>query len=866
MFRTACLLLLFTAELFFWMNKTDAFTIPCEASLKTVKRVTRCPSDSITYDEAVKAKNCSAVAAEAHACSSFEYHCVLSEDYEYAVEVCAPSFLIIGRVCAMFNRYRKGILRIEGKNCKECPYNYSSTFAYQYAECYANITKYYRKEIQQSSESTPTSIGISKDENMKDELNTPAAVLGSIAALLLVLLLILLVFFLRWKKRKGMPKDKNTEEMQMLTTATDNCSNNTTVNGGTGVHGKEPMQSGQEMTSYNVAVNGGPGRFYEQPLPSSQEISSNNVNKENRMYEDQGVKIKFTKLSNYLAESIPTEKLNIMRDLIIDSGYVKNKSSIENADSTRKCLRVLKDENLFTPTDVIFVQFLCRESNCSAQYEKCLEYAQDKKALCFYEKQTDDGSKNIKFHVQGILSNYNKKEIQEIKATVASIIGCDIQEVVEKAIRPSKSFLLILSMKEIYAAIMSELAEKDRLKLMKLNIDYLIDDLDNVHYMCSKEESMKSVKKNLSEYEKCIQRNFTFLEEELPEITTRMVKVLNVSNLSDISSCTGRRRQLSKLLKIILMEGRSACMGLFRVLEVELKRTDLIQKMKCRSTDIEKRGKPILFPRLRSLNITCLQKYEEMFYTELEPLDLCDLLFEESAIEIPAHDKITETRTRVKQTKYLLETVQENKNDCFHFFLYILQREEFQFIRNVLEEDASGIRGAELNETMGLQLRWGYQPENVAQQDFDWHIPFHDIEIGHTIPEQKDSEDLKTDSRGELSYEKSCHIVTGETKEMVDPVDIHIEAVNIKKKIKSNYKDVLEEMQNSLIRETLSNCSEDVAINKKIPGTRKQRMNEFLKSILNVDSCVISFEKTLRQNGLDQLLGDDADKLNTREL
>lgn len=50
----------------------------------------------------------------------------------------------------------------------------------------------------------------------------------------------------------------------------------------------------------------------------------------------------------------------------------------------------------------------------------------------------------------------------------------------------------------------------------------------------------------------------------------------------------------------------------------------------------------------------------------------------------------------------------------------------------------------EQNETMGLQLRWGYQPENVAQQDFDWHIPFHDIENGHTIPEQKDSEDLKT--------------------------------------------------------------------------------------------------------------------------
>lgn len=105
-------------------------------------------------------------------------------------------------------------------------------------------------------------------------------------------------------------------------------------------------------------------------------------------------------------------------------------------------------------------------------------------------------------------------------------------------------------------------------------------------------------------------------------------------------------------------------------------------------------GKPILSPRLRRLNITCLQKHKEMLLDELEPLDFCDLLFEERAIEIPVHDKITETSRRVKQTEYLLETVQENKNDCFHFFLYILQREEFQFIRSVLEEDTSGIGGS----------------------------------------------------------------------------------------------------------------------------------------------------------------------------
>lgn len=100
-------------------------------------------------------------------------------------------------------------------------------------------------------------------------------------------------------------------------------------------------------------------------------------------------------------------------------------------------------------------------------------------------------------------------------------------------------------------------------------------------------------------------------------------------------------------------------------------------------------GKPILSPRLRRLNITCLQKHKEMLLDELEPLDFCDLLFEERAIEIPVHDKITETSRRVKQTEYLLETVQENKNDCFHFFLYILQKEEYMSVLEKLKKPCS---------------------------------------------------------------------------------------------------------------------------------------------------------------------------------
>lgn len=94
-------------------------------------------------------------------------------------------------------------------------------------------------------------------------------------------------------------------------------------------------------------------------------------------------------------------------------------------------------------------------------------------------------------------------------------------------------------------------------------------------------------------------------------------------------------------------------------------------------------------PKLRGLEITCLQEHREVLHNELDPLYLCDLLFEERAITILAHDKITEVKQRQKQIKYLLRTVVENKNDCFYFFLYILQREEYEYIREKLEKPAS---------------------------------------------------------------------------------------------------------------------------------------------------------------------------------
>lgn len=59
---------------------------------------------------------------------------------------------------------------------------------------------------------------------------------------------------------------------------------------------------------------------------------------------------------------------------------------IKNANSAREYFSILKEKELFTPSDVIFMQFLLRESKCGGLNEKCITYAKSQKALCFYEE------------------------------------------------------------------------------------------------------------------------------------------------------------------------------------------------------------------------------------------------------------------------------------------------------------------------------------------------------------------------------------------------------------------------------------------------------------------------------------------------
>lgn len=138
-------------QLFEQVQIVNTFTETCNASLQTVRRVTMCPSNISAYEEAVQKKNCSSLAADAHTCKSFQYHCVLSDDLKYAIEVCAPSIITVGYSCTKFSTSHKSIMRIEGFACNdsftECPFGYNSTEAYIYSRCYENVSRPLSTEI-----------------------------------------------------------------------------------------------------------------------------------------------------------------------------------------------------------------------------------------------------------------------------------------------------------------------------------------------------------------------------------------------------------------------------------------------------------------------------------------------------------------------------------------------------------------------------------------------------------------------------------------------------------------------------------------------------------------------------------------------
>lgn len=91
--------------------------------------------------------------------------------------------------------------------------------------------------------------------------------------------------------------------------------------------------------------------------------------------------------------------------------------------------------------------------------------------------------------MRGNLSEYSPNQIEKIKETVAVIVGCSFKEVHVGGFAPSTSFLVVLSLKEIYLEQLYNLEQWQKDRLIEVNIDYFIVDLKIIYIDSSKGKS-----------------------------------------------------------------------------------------------------------------------------------------------------------------------------------------------------------------------------------------------------------------------------------------------------------------------------------------------------------------------------------------
>lgn len=92
-----------------------------------------------------------------------------------------------------------------------------------------------------------------------------------------------------------------------------------------------------------------------------------------------------------------------------------------------------------------------------------------------------NGYKNVQFHIKGELSGHDKDYIQNVIETVAAILDCKEEDILLNGVQHSNSFLLSLSVKTVYIRKLLAINEPDRLRLIRLNIDYIIIDKETIN-------------------------------------------------------------------------------------------------------------------------------------------------------------------------------------------------------------------------------------------------------------------------------------------------------------------------------------------------------------------------------------------------
>lgn len=71
-------------------------------------------------------------------------------------------------------------------------------------------------------------------------------------------------------------------------------------------------------------------------------------------------------------------------------------TELQKASSAADCFLILQNGNIFTPTDVMAMQFFLHEIECKELETECVEYAKKHEAMYYHEKSPGNTFRNVK--------------------------------------------------------------------------------------------------------------------------------------------------------------------------------------------------------------------------------------------------------------------------------------------------------------------------------------------------------------------------------------------------------------------------------------------------------------------------------------
>lgn len=181
--------------------------------------------------------------------------------------------------------------------------------------------------------------------------------------------------------------------------------------------------------------------------------------------------------------------------------------------------------------------------------------------------------------------------------------------------------------------------------------------------------------------ERCIRINFRYIREMLHfDITLDTLIQEGIFEARQEFKATTVNR--GKLVKESIKKGPRACDSLLRCLESQLKEAyDKVVKTFNDRQTVDLR---------RKINVTIrrtdLTRLENFFISELEPLEMSDILFEESVLTVSEHDLIEENRSLKQRNEILLGCLKKRPEDQLYLFVYALMEGKKDFILEEIQK------------------------------------------------------------------------------------------------------------------------------------------------------------------------------------